>query len=60
MGTNADKKEAELRVLTAARKTVARSVPIPAGIGDCHFPSDFDRIFWFACLENKVVELQRA
>ena len=52
--------DAELWLLLFSRVTVARSVPIPAGIGDCHFPFDFDRIFWFACLENKVVELQRA
>jgi hypothetical protein len=42
-----------------SRVTVARSVPIPAGIEEWKFPFDFDRVFWFACLENRVVEFQR-
>jgi len=52
--------DAELWLLLFSRVTVARSVPIPAGIGEWYFPFDFDRVFWFACLENKIVELQGA
>ena len=52
--------DAEVWLLLFSRVTVARSVPIPAGIGESYFAFDFDRVFWFACLENKVVELQRA
>jgi hypothetical protein len=50
---------AKLWLLLFSRVTVARSVPIPAGIGKWTFPFDFDRVFWFACLENRVVEFQR-
>jgi len=50
---------AELWLLLFSRVTVARSVPIPAGIEEWRFPFDFDRVFWFACLENRVVEFQR-
>jgi hypothetical protein len=50
---------AQLWLLLFSRVTVARSVPIPAGIEEWRFPFDFDRVFWFACLENRVVEFQR-
>jgi hypothetical protein len=50
---------AELWLLLFSRVTVARSVPIPAGIEEWRFPFSFDRVFWFACLENKVVEMRR-
>jgi len=50
---------AELWLLLFSRVTVARSLPIPAGIEGSKFPFDFDRAFWFACLENRVVEFQR-
>jgi hypothetical protein len=50
---------AKLWLLLFSRVTVARSVPIPAGIEKWTFPFDFDRVFWFACLENRVVEFQR-
>jgi hypothetical protein len=49
----------ELWLLLFSRVTVARSVPIPAGIEEWKFRFDFDRVFWFACLENRVVEFQR-
>jgi hypothetical protein len=47
---------AQLWLLLFSRVTVARSVPIPAGIEQWEFPFDFDRVFWFASLENRVVE----
>jgi hypothetical protein len=50
---------AELWLLLFSRVTVARGVPIPAGIEEWKFRFDFDRVFWFACLENRVVEFQR-
>jgi len=38
---------------------VSRGMPIPHGIEEWRFSSEFDRIFWFACLENGFVEIQR-
>lgn len=52
-------KGAQLWLLLFSRPTVARSVPIPHGIEEWTFPFEFDRVFWFASLENKVVEIQR-
>jgi hypothetical protein len=40
--------------------TVARSMPIPHGAEEWVIPSQFDRVFWFACLDRKFVEIQRA
>jgi hypothetical protein len=51
---------AQLWLLLFSRVTVARSVPIPTGIEEWKLPFEFDRVFWFACLENKVVVIQRA
>jgi hypothetical protein len=51
--------DAQLWLLLFSRVTVARSVPIPSGIEDWKFPFEFNRVFWFACLENEVVEIQR-
>jgi len=51
---------AHVWLLLFSRVTVSRSVPIPHGIEDWNFPFEFDRVFWFACLENEVVEIQRA
>ena len=47
-------------LLLYSRVTVSRSVPIPHGIEEWKFPFGFDRVFWFASLENDVVEIQRA
>lgn len=41
------------------RVTVSRNVPIPCGIEERKFSFVFDRVFWFACLENSA-EVQRA
>lgn len=51
---------AHLWLLLYSRVTVARSIPIPYGIEEWRFPFEFDRVFWFASLENKVVEILRA
>jgi hypothetical protein len=51
---------AQAWLLLYSRVTVSRSVPIPFGIEEWRFPFEFDRVFWFASLENKVVEIQRA
>lgn len=51
---------AEVWLLLYSRVTVARSIPIPHGIEEWRFSFDFDRVFWFASLENKAVEIQRA
>ena len=39
--------------------TVARSMRIPACAQEWRFPFSFDRVFWFASLENEFVEIQR-
>jgi hypothetical protein len=38
---------------------VSRSIPIPYGIENWRFEFGFDRVFWFACLENRFVEIKR-
>ena len=38
--------------------TVARSMTIPACAQGWKFPFSFDRVFWFASLENRFVEIQ--
>lgn len=53
-------KGAQIWLLLFSRVTVSRSVPMPHGIEEWKFPFEFDRVFWFACLENEVVEIQRA
>lgn len=51
---------AQVWLLLYSRVTVSRSVPIPLGIEEWKFPFEFNRVFWFASLENGVVEIQRA
>jgi hypothetical protein len=51
---------AQVWLLLYSRVTVSRSVPIPFGIEGWRFPFEFDRVFWFASLENKVVDIRRA
>jgi hypothetical protein len=51
---------ARIWLLLYSRVTVSRSVPIPHGIEEWKFPFEFDRVFWFASLENRVVEIRRA
>lgn len=40
--------------------TVARSMMIPHGIEAWTFPFRFDRVFWFAALEGRFAEIQKA
>jgi hypothetical protein len=40
--------------------SVSRGMSIPHGIEEWRFSFDFDRVFWFTCLENQFVEIQRA
>jgi hypothetical protein len=47
-------------LLLYSRVTVSRSIPVPYGIEEWSFPFEFDRVFWFASLENRVVEIRRA
>lgn len=51
---------AEVWLLLYSTVAVSRSMPIPEGIEEWWFSSEFDRIFWFACLENRFVEIQLA
>jgi hypothetical protein len=40
--------------------TVARSMMIPYGIESWRFPFQFDRVFWYAHLEGRFAEIQKA
>ncbi|MHB8527075.1 MAG: hypothetical protein ACYDD2_13065 [Candidatus Acidiferrales bacterium] len=51
---------AQLWLLLYTTVTVSRSMPIPHGVEESKFAFDFDRVFWFACLEKEVVEIRRA
>jgi hypothetical protein len=51
---------AQVWLLLYTTVDVSRSMPIPWGIEQWRFHFGFDRVFWFACLENQFVEIQRA
>jgi len=51
---------AQVWLLLYTTAEVPRSMPIPHGIGEWRFHFGFDRVFWFACIENQFVEIQRA
>lgn len=50
---------AHLWLLLYTRVTVAGSMPIPLGAEKWQIPSQFDRVFWFAALENQFVEINQ-
>lgn len=52
--------DAQVWLLIYSTVAVSRSMSIPYGINEWRFPFDFDRVFWFAGLEGKVVEIKRA
>jgi hypothetical protein len=39
---------------------VSRSMPIPHGIEEWALPFEFDKVFWFDCLEGRAVEIRPA
>jgi hypothetical protein len=49
---------ARVWLLLYSGDTVARSMMIPACAQEWKFPFSFDRVFWFASLENEFVEFQ--
>jgi len=51
---------AQVWLLLYTSVTVPRSMPIPYGVEDWKITFDFDRVFWFASLERKFVEIGRA
>ncbi|MBZ5662949.1 MAG: hypothetical protein LAO08_21320, partial [Acidobacteriia bacterium] len=51
---------AQVWLLLYSTVAVSRSMPIPHGIEKWQFDFDFDRVFWFTCLENQFIEIQRA
>lgn len=51
---------AQVWLLLYTTAAVSRSMPIRHGINEWRFPCDFDRVFWFTCLENRFVEIERA
>jgi len=50
---------AGLWLLLYSGVTVARSMPIPFGIESWFIPFRFDRVFWFASLDRKFVEIRK-
>ncbi len=52
--------EAELWLLLYTVTSVSRSMPIPRGIEDWVFKSEFDRIFWYVCLGDQFVEIRKS
>ncbi len=53
-------KGAHVWLLLHTGVTTARSMMIPRGIEAWTFPFRFDRVFWFAALEGRFAEIQRA
>ena len=50
---------AQVWLLVYSLVTVERSMSIPHGIEEWRFPFQFDRVFWFTCLEKRFAEIQR-
>jgi len=51
---------AQVWLLLYSTASVSRGMSIPHGIEEWRFSFDFDRVFWFTCLENQFVEIKRA
>ncbi len=51
---------AQAWLLLYSTSCISRGMPIPHGIGEWRFDFDFDRVFWFVCLENEFAEILRA
>jgi hypothetical protein len=49
--------ESQFHYVQLGRTTFAASL---RSIQECKFLFDFERVLWLACLENKVIEFQRA
>jgi hypothetical protein len=52
--------KAGLWLLLYTVTSVSRSMPIPHGIEDWVFKSEFDRIFWYVCLGDQFVEIRKS
>lgn len=52
-------KGAQVWLLLYSRLEVSRGLPIPHGIDEWRLPFDFERVFWWSCLSNEVVEIQK-
>jgi len=50
----------EVWLLLYSTAAVSRSIPVPRGIDEWEFHFDFDRVYWFSCLEGQFVEIRRA
>jgi hypothetical protein len=50
---------AQVWLLLYTSASVSRGLPIPHGIDAWGFHFDFHRVFWFACLEDRFVEIQK-
>ena len=47
-------RRARIWLLLYSTVSVSRSMPIPAGIENWRFPLEFERVFWFTCLDGWV------
>jgi hypothetical protein len=50
---------AEVWLLLYSLPSVSRSVPMVYAMNDWAFSFEFDRVFWYACIENQVAEIRR-
>jgi len=46
--------------IDSTKVSISHGMPIPHGIDDWRLDFDFDRVFWFVCLENRFVEIRPA
>jgi hypothetical protein len=49
---------AQVWLLLYSTASISRGMPIPHGINEWRWDFDFDRVFWFVCLENQFVEIR--
>ena len=50
---------AEVWLLLYSLASVSRSVPMVHAMNEWAFSFEFERVFWYACIENQVVEVRR-
>ena len=50
---------AQVWLLLYSTASISRGMSIPHCIDQWRFDFDFDRVFWFASIENEFVEIQR-
>ena len=51
---------AAIWLLVYSGVAVSRGVPLPCSLGEWKYPFDFERVFFFSCLDNEVGEIRRS